>query len=274
MKAVILAAGYGTRLERDLRSDDSGQFSHLLGVPKALLPIGPHNDALISHWVAALTQVAEISEIIVLTNVSNHSRFKEWAKEFPEVKLVCDGSTSNETRLGAVACMNLGALAESSPDDTIMIGGDTLFYDGFSLGEVLGEYHKFKSNDPGANMVLYVTCTDEEVHKYGILETDETSRVIGFLEKPQPTETESRKECPCFYIFNKDSLPLLGQFLEEKKDGPMKARDATGNFVAYLSQKKPVYATEISGRFDVGGLDSYHVCNGYFFEKHGQIDFS
>lgn len=44
-------------------------------------------------------------------------------------------------------------------------------------------------------------------------------------------------QCPCFYIFNKDSLPILRQFLEEKKDGPMKARDATGNFVAYLSQK-------------------------------------
>lgn len=38
--------------------------------------------------------------------------------------------------------------------------------------------------------------------------------------------------------------------------------------------RKPVYAREIDGRFDVGGLESYLVCNGYFFEKHGQIDFS
>lgn len=83
-----------------------------------------------------------------------------------------------------------------------------------------------------------------EVHKYGILETDDDLKVTGFLEKPQPSETTSRKEvfiacnliepsalflicmyntfdclfqCPCFYIFNKDSLPMLSQFLEDKK---------------------------------------------------------
>ncbi len=33
-----------------------------------------------------------------------------------------------------------------------------------------------------------------EVHKYGILETNEAGKVTGFLEKPQPSETSSRKE--------------------------------------------------------------------------------
>ena len=45
-----------------------------------------------------------------------------------------------------------------------------------------------------------------EVHKYGILETDDTERVTGFLEKPQPTETDSRKEV-CYTGY----LPLLFQ---------------------------------------------------------------
>lgn len=40
MKALVLAAGYGTRLEKDIRSDTSGRFAHLLGLPKPLLPIG------------------------------------------------------------------------------------------------------------------------------------------------------------------------------------------------------------------------------------------
>ena len=69
MKAVILGAGYGTRLERDLKNDTSAQFSHLIGVPKALLPIGPFGDALISHWVEALKRVAEITEIIVVVSL-------------------------------------------------------------------------------------------------------------------------------------------------------------------------------------------------------------
>ena len=52
------------------------------------------------------------------------------------------------------------------------------------------------------------------------------------------------------------------------KDKPMEARDATGNFVAYLYPRKPVYATEVSGRFDVGGLQSYITCNEHFMKLH------
>lgn len=40
MKALILAAGYGTRLARDIENDASGRYANLLGVPKPLLPIG------------------------------------------------------------------------------------------------------------------------------------------------------------------------------------------------------------------------------------------
>ena len=40
MKALLLAAGYGTRFVRDLEQDTSGAYSHLKGVPKPLLPIG------------------------------------------------------------------------------------------------------------------------------------------------------------------------------------------------------------------------------------------
>ncbi|KAG7282321.1 hypothetical protein CRUP_002709 [Coryphaenoides rupestris] len=54
MKAVILAAGYGTRLQRDVDSDGTGRFQHLSGVAKPLLPVGGQR-ALISHWVSALT---------------------------------------------------------------------------------------------------------------------------------------------------------------------------------------------------------------------------
>jgi NDP-sugar pyrophosphorylase family protein len=49
MDAVILAAGYGTRLSRDLEMDQTGNWRHLLGLPKPLLPIG--STPLISHWL-------------------------------------------------------------------------------------------------------------------------------------------------------------------------------------------------------------------------------
>lgn len=68
MKAVILAAGYGTRLQRDVVADSSGKFAHLVGTAKPLLPVG--HCALISHWVHALTASGAVDCIYVV--VSSH----------------------------------------------------------------------------------------------------------------------------------------------------------------------------------------------------------
>ncbi len=47
MKVLILGAGYGTRLARDLET--TNEYTHLRGVPKPLLPIA--GKPLISHWM-------------------------------------------------------------------------------------------------------------------------------------------------------------------------------------------------------------------------------
>lgn len=66
MKAVILAAGYGTRLQRDVDADGSGRYRHLSGVAKPLLPVGRR--ALISHWVSALTASGCVDGIYVVVS--------------------------------------------------------------------------------------------------------------------------------------------------------------------------------------------------------------
>ena len=66
MKAVILAAGYGTRLQRDVEHDGTGRFQHLSGVAKPLLPVGRR--ALISHWVSALTLSGCVDGIYVVVS--------------------------------------------------------------------------------------------------------------------------------------------------------------------------------------------------------------
>lgn len=49
MKALVLAAGYGTRLGRDIENDQSGRYAHLAGVSKPLLPIGERQSGTPSH---------------------------------------------------------------------------------------------------------------------------------------------------------------------------------------------------------------------------------
>lgn len=66
MKAVVLAAGYGTRLQRDIEKDVSGEFRHLEGIAKPLLPVG--QCALLSHWLQALTQTACVDAVLVVVS--------------------------------------------------------------------------------------------------------------------------------------------------------------------------------------------------------------
>lgn len=57
MKVIILAAGYGTRLEKDIKNDPKQRYKHLLGVPKPLVPVG--GESLISRWMSILTGTGE-----------------------------------------------------------------------------------------------------------------------------------------------------------------------------------------------------------------------
>lgn len=265
MKAVILAAGYGTRLQRDIEKDQTGHFQHLQGVAKPLLPVGAC--ALISHWLRALTLSACVDQVFVVTNALYHEAFQLWAQEFPGVQVLNDGTRNNEERLGAVACLQLAVNHFAVHDDVIVIGGDTLFKEDFSLRTFTERFAELQKKSQDGNLVLSYQCEDEETSKYGILEVDSDFRVQRMKEKPLSTETHSRSACPCFYSFSRTTLPLLDVFLKEKETRPLEERDAPGNFLSWLLSRRPVYVHEISGRFDVGNLASYTDCDRYFREQ-------
>ncbi|XP_012697789.2 glucose-1-phosphate adenylyltransferase 2 [Clupea harengus] len=270
MKAVILAAGYGTRLQRDVENDKTERFKHLLGIAKPLLPVG--HCALISHWIKSMTATGCVDTIFVVTNALYFEDFQAWAQEFPNVKILSDGTKTNEERLGAVACLQLTVKHFSVEDHVIVVGGDTLFKEDFSLLKFTGRFSEHQAKHADANLVLSYQCKEEETSKYGILEVDADMRVSCMKEKPCPSETQSRKACPCFYLFSKGSLSLLDVFLNEKKNAPIEERDAPGTFLSWLILRKPVYVHEISGRFDVGNLPSYIECDQYFKDRVQDIN--
>ncbi|XP_058642554.1 uncharacterized protein zgc:136439 isoform X2 [Onychostoma macrolepis] len=261
MKAVILAAGYGTRLQRDIENDTTGNFKHLGGIAKPLLHVGPC--ALISHWVQALTKTRCVDTVYVVTNDLYHEAFQQWAREFPNVTIINDGTRRNEDRHGAVACLQLTVKLCAVDDHLLVIGGDTLFKEDFSLRKFTERFFEVQNKDKESNLVLSYQCKDEETSKYGILELDEDLKVQCMMEKPLLSETSSRNACPCFYLFSRSSLPLLDIFLSEKKNAPIEDQDAPGTFLSWLILR-PVYVHRISGRFDVGNLPSYIECDKYF----------
>lgn len=259
MKAIILAAGFGTRLERDILDDSSGEYSHLVGVPKPLLPVG--GKLLIDYLLKEIGRCEGIDEVYIVVNGYNHDKFKSWAEDygFPGDNFVVDGASSNgERELGAVGDIGLVVNEKKIDDDILVVGGDVLFYPGFDLGKIVGLFYEKK----GEVIPHYELGMEEDIQRRGILEVNEEGRLVNFLEKPWPEETNSRKASLPVYLYRRETLGLLRSFLEQTKT--LEERDAPGKFVAWLYGQVPVYTSQISGRFDVGGLEDYKKANDFF----------
>ena len=120
MKVLILAAGFGTRLERDIREND--KYKDLQGIPKPLLPVS--GKTVISHWLDILSACPETSEqVYVIVNDANRSLFEKWSLDYPAVQLVSSGSSTNETRPGAVACIDIAVRHFNIHDHLLVVGG-------------------------------------------------------------------------------------------------------------------------------------------------------
>lgn len=120
MKVLILAAGYGTRLARDIK--ESGNYQELQGVPKPLLVVA--GKPLISHWMDILAACPETKdEVYLVVNEANRELFEEWALEYPSVQLVSSGSRTNDDRPGAVACIAIAVRHFNISDHLLVVGG-------------------------------------------------------------------------------------------------------------------------------------------------------
>ena len=112
MKALILAAGYATRL-RPLTDT----------VPKQLLPVGGRP---MVDWIVDKIREAGIDDIHLVTNARFAALFDAWAKE-AGVTVHDDGTTTNETRLGAIGDVRFVRDETGWDDDLLVIAGDNLF---------------------------------------------------------------------------------------------------------------------------------------------------
>ena len=105
MNALILAAGYATRL-----------YPLTLNRAKPLLVVG--GKPIIEWVVDNLAGVPDLETIYIVTNDKFAADFEEWSSHYqathPEFrfKIVNDGSTSDEDKLGAIGDINLGSMRD------------------------------------------------------------------------------------------------------------------------------------------------------------------
>ena len=222
MKALILAAGYATRL-----------YPLTLTRPKPLLPIG---DRPLVDWI--LERIREVTdEIHLVTNHKFAEAFRAWGDE-RGVSVHDDGTTSEEDRLGAIGDVRFVGL---DADDLLVIAGDNLF--DFSLVH----YVEFaRSKGEASAVALYDVGDLDLARKYGIAEVDPESRILSFVEKPD--EPASTLAATAAYIYHREHVPLVERYLEEGN-----SPDQPGRFIAWLHQRVPVYGYRFEGDWrDIG----------------------
>ena len=133
MICIILVAGHESSLDNEIRNDQSGKYSHLEGVPKALLP-GVGGKRILDYWWDIIKNRQLFSHVFLVCNADKFKYFERWASasEFPVENIVNDGSTSYATRLGATSDLDLCLRVKADyvkNEDVMVVAGDMMFQD-------------------------------------------------------------------------------------------------------------------------------------------------
>jgi glucose-1-phosphate thymidylyltransferase len=236
LKAIVLAAGYATRL-RPLTDS----------VAKELLPVGGRP---IVDWILdRLDEVAEIDAIHVVTNARKAAQFERWAAG-RDVIVHDDGTTSNDDRLGAIGDIAFVLERARLDDDLLVIAGDNLFT--FSLAELVAFW---RPKGVASAVAVHDVGSKELARKYGIVQLDPDGRVVDFVEKPQ--SPPSTLAATATYVYHRAHVPLVRRYLEDGNPS-----DQPGRLVEWLCRREPVYGYAFTGEWlDIGDPEQLQVAD-------------
>jgi len=251
MKAIILVAGYASRL-----------YPLTLNTPKALLTLG--GDTLLDLLMDKLHELDNIDEVVLVSNDKFYNTFCNWANDYNgkfKITVLNDGTTSNETRRGAIGDIQF-AIDELKIDDEIMV----LVSDNYITFSFKPFYDFYRQH--GNNAILCKTFPDDQLeylaNNFAVVNLDENSQVNYMKEKPGGTPV-SNMGAYATYFYSKETVPLFKQYLEEGNN-----KDAPGNFPAWLYKHAPVYAYKCKENEiceDIGTKDVYYALDAKITEE-------
>jgi len=242
MKAIILAAGYATRL-----------YPLTIDKPKALLPV--NGKPIINYIVDQLENIDAIDELIVVSNAKFFPHFQKWCQETSsilDITVVNDETTDDSNKLGAIGDISYTIETLGIDDEILVMAGDNIFT--FELKDF---YDKYK--EVGTDMILVKDLESiDDLKRMANVSCNSDGFVVEMVEKPENPKT--RTAAFASYIYRKDTLPLIRQYLDEGNNP-----DAPGFFPSWLYKMKPVYAYHFDGDcYDIGTPESYREVNEIF----------
>lgn len=240
MKCLILAAGYATRL-----------YPLTENFPKPLLEV--KGKTILDWLIDDIDSLNTVDEYVVISNHKFAEHFEKWAATKKQnITVVDDGTSTNETRLGAVCDIQFAIDKLGLDDDMLVIAGDNVL--DFSLTKFITY-----AVDKGTSAIMrYYEPEEKKLLKSGVVTVDSSDKVLKMTEKSPTPETHWC--CPPFYYYTKADARLVKKGIELGC-----GTDAPGSYIAWLCTVSAVHAMEMPGkRYDIGNLESYkNVCEEY-----------
>lgn len=248
MKALLLCGGFATRLE---------PVTYF--IPKPLLPIGIAGKPVIEYAFDDIVACG-ITDITLSTNSKFAQAFEYWAKQKTEktnikIEFVIEDTSNHNEKFGAVKGIGYAIKEKHIDTDLIVIAADNLYE--FSIKNVIEHFNKYRK----PTVVFYDIGSKEEAKKFGVAKL-EGDRVVSFEEKPE--NPKSTLVSTAIYLFPKESLSLIADYLKETKDS-----DRLGDFIKWLIAKTEVHGYVYKEKWhDIGTLDTYKRVFDEYTKKH------
>ena len=242
MKAMILAAGTGTRVKPLTNT-----------IPKPMLQI---LDVPVMELIILKLKAHGFDEIVINTSYLSHSiedYFKDGSQLGVSISYSFEGTYDNGIRqaraIGSAAGMRKIQDEKAFFDEPfLVICGDAII--DADLSKAMDSHKKY----PGIASILLKEVVREEVSKYGVVELDTSNKIISFQEKPKTEEARSNLVNTGIYIFDPEifsHIPKEGNY------------DIGGDlFPKLVTNKIPLYGVNLPFQWiDIGTIKDYYNAN-------------
>lgn len=243
MKALILGAGYATRLYPLTKTQ-----------PKPLLPVAGR--PMVEWILDRIEAVDGIDAVYLVSNDTFYKQYADWATRRKAggkpLVLINDGVTNERTKLGAVGDIRRVIQEKSVDDDLLVVAGDNLF--DLDLSDFISFYRKKK-----APVIALKDFEDKRlISRYSVVTLDPDRRIVDFDEKPAIPKTSLISIC--LYLFPRKKLHLVDAYVASGGNP-----DAPGYYIQWLVKQTPAYGYVFDTLwFDIGDIDSYNQANAVF----------
>lgn len=236
MKAIILAGGYGTRLQ-----------PLTLRTPKSLLPLGDSNGIM---KIIKSLENTDVDEIIISIN-KNQEKVKEFLSSQKlnyKLRFIFEQTESDVDKLGAIGAL-VYITKKCGYDDYIVLGADN-YFKGIKLSDLINQH---KMNKADVTIAHYDLEDISKVSSFGVGVVNQNNKIIKFQEKPSIEKALSTLASTFLYYLSKEFVKKHLPDYVKKEINKGKKPDNIGDLWEHFCTKLNVYAFTFKGYWgDIG----------------------